>query len=171
MNEQARSALSQANKLDPNNQDYKNALAEIDNSNNQTPDRGQDTFSNNNTDSNNNPGKFTPNVANSSDPTGQITPFSDDTNNSQLGWQSPGNSYATTGSYYMPGMSGYAPSYSYSNSIPYSMSSRLERAAISGLAGAALGSMFAGSGYRGRGAMTGAMVGGMLGLMGGGRRW
>ena len=64
------------------------------------------------------------------------------------------------------------PGYTYSNSIPYSMTSMMERAAIGGIAGAAMGSMFAGRGYRMSGAFSGGMMGGMMGLMSGrGRRW
>ncbi len=178
----AASVLNQAIKLAPNNQDYKDALAQIANQNNQQANAPGDTFANNNPDLAGNPKKshskkkgdsdweedFTsPQTANNNAPVGEITPFSD-AGNSQLGWQ-PTSEARSSNSYYMPSLSGYMPGYTYSNTIPYTMTYRIERAAIGGLTGAAIGSMFAGRGYRSRGLMTGAMVGGMLGLMGG--RW
>ncbi len=182
LNREASAALNQAINLDPSNQQYKDALAEIASANGPSQNTGQDTFASNDPDQTYGQGQYKPkknkaannygnnnlaqqNTDSSSDPVGQITPFSDDTSH-QVGWQSAGTSYTGTSSY-LPGLRGYVPSYTYSNSIPYSMSSRVSRAAIGSLAGAAIGSMFSSRGSRGGGAMTGAMVGGMLGLMGG----
>ena len=162
LNHEASSAFSQALNLEPNNKQYSDALAELNkiaNSGaNSTSNSSNDTFASNN--NNANPGS------------GEITPFSDQ-GNSQLGWQPASSPNASYGAgYYMPGMNaGVMPGYTYSNYIPYSMTSRMESAAIGGLAGAAIGSLFAGRGYRMSGAMSGGMIGGMMGMMRGGRRW
>jgi Tfp pilus assembly protein PilF len=158
-NQQAVIALNQATKLAPYNTEYKDALAELNNTNtpNTLANRATDTFSSNN-----------PNL--NSAPEGQLTPFSgisnNETANKDLGWQSTGSSYSG-GSYYMPSLrSSYMPGYTYSNYIPYNMSTRVQRAAMGSLAGAAIGSMFGGRNSRGKGAMAGAMIGGMLMMMG-----
>lgn len=169
---QAADAFSQALRLAPGNSQYAAALAQINNT-------GSDTFSSGNTNQSNDSAKqnqLAYNNNDSSKPAGEITPFSDQGNN-QLGWQpAGGSSYGGTsysGSYYSTGSgSRYMPGYTYSNYIPYNMTSMIGGAAIGGLMGAAVGSMFAGSGYRMRGAMIGGMAGSMMGLMSGRyRRW
>jgi tetratricopeptide (TPR) repeat protein len=175
-NQDAINAFSQALKLSPNNQQYSEALAELNNSqknSNSVAHHGTDTFSSNNPDlSQNKSGQTTAYQNNNSNtPDGQITPFSDQGSNN-LGWQPASSNRSYNGSTYMPATttSSYMPGYTYSNYIPYNMAYSMQRAAIGGLAGAAIGSMFAGRGYRMRGAMTGGMIGGMMGSMGG-RRW
>jgi len=152
---EANLALNQATKLAPENTQYKNALFEL---SEQTPNRANDTFASNNPDlaysSDENPPKqhssrqdrlANQDISSASGPTGQITPFSDE-GNTQLGWQptSPTGYYSAGSSYYLPSItSGYMPGYAYSNYIPSNMSYRIERAAIYGLAGAAImGGMF-----------------------------
>ena len=187
---QATDAFNQAVRLAPDNKQYSDALAALNNNGGQSPDslakRGVDTFSSNNPNSYQKPHKSKSgqnsasdqNNNTSADAAGEITPFSDsgsNNNDNELGWQPAGvsnGSYANT--YYSPGTgSAYMPGYTYSNSIPYSMTYRIERAAIGGLAGAAMGSMFSAPGYRSGGAFAGGMMGGMMGFMGGrgGRRW
>lgn len=186
-NQLAADAFNHAANLAPDNKQYSDALAQINTdagqSQNSTANHN-DTFSSNNPDLNKKHGKNKSaqnnlasqnNNNNSPDAAaGEITPFSDQGNN-ELGWQPAGaaNGSSYGGSYYTPGMStGYMPGYTYSNSIPYSMTSVMERAAIGSLAGAAIGSMFAGRGYRMNGAFTGSMMGGMIGAMSArGRRW
>ncbi len=71
--------------------------------------------------------------------------------------------------------SAYMPGYAYSNYIPYSMTTMMERAFMSGLAGAAMGSMFSSpsyhsSSYYGGGYYGGSHYGGgHYGGFGGGR--
>ncbi len=81
---------------------------------------------------------------------GAITPFTPDVSggNDQMGWQSGlspgysnGSSFYTSG--YAPGYGGgYMPGYASNNYSPFRMSSGLGTAAMAGMAGMALGSMF-----------------------------
>ena len=147
--ENARSALTQALFISPNNPQYKEALSNLDKQMSSSAANGPgDTYSSN---SNNNQ------LANqNSGPAGQVTPFSDvNVGNDAQGWQSaPAAGISGANGFYSPGfmpgyttgyptgysgayMPGYASSYS-----PYGLSSGMKTAAMAGMAGMALGSMF-----------------------------
>jgi len=100
-------------------------------------------------------------------PTGQIVPFSDSISSNGSGLQQ-GFAYSNRG---LGGGSGWSSMGG--AGYPSSGSSRIKRAAISGLTGAALGAAMSGMfspgyGSRGRSMMGGAMLGGALGVMTGG---
>jgi tetratricopeptide (TPR) repeat protein len=154
----ARTALNQAIALAPDNQMYKDALRDL---NRTIADGGAYNASNssgtiaNNSDLGNNP---------SAEPAGRITPFTG-VGSPSVGWQGTGGDQYSGGGPYHPA---YANRYA-----NRSTTNRIERAAVGGLAGAAVGALFGGafSGYgsRGRGMMMGAGMGGLFGLMMGGR--
>jgi tetratricopeptide (TPR) repeat protein len=153
----ARSALNSAVSLDPGNQAYRSALGDLDQQIAHAGTNGSsqpyDTMGSSDA------------VA-SNAPVGQITPFTGvDTTTpgtSTTGWQSAGRSagYSVSG--------GYLPGFTYRN-YGSSSSRRIQRAAIGGISGAAIGAMFGGGGYhsRGRNAMIGGAVGGLFGLLSG----
>jgi tetratricopeptide (TPR) repeat protein len=157
----ARSALNQAIALSPDNQMYKDALRDLDriiaNGGARGTPGSTEEIANN---------QASPNSS-SSDPVGNITPFTGISNPGQ-GWQPMGPNTDT----YAAGNGPYYPAYANRNANR-STTSRIERAAVAGLAGAAVGALFGGamSGYggRGRGAFTGAAMGGLLGVMFGSR--
>jgi tetratricopeptide (TPR) repeat protein len=150
---EARSTLNVALNLDPANQLYKDALGDLDrriaNGGGDRTQKGYDTIANN--------GSADPAAA--SGPAGQITPFTG-ISSPHTGWQSTGS----PGGYSASG--GYLPSFSRGGFG--GSSSRIQRAAIGGLAGVAVGSLF-GGGYRGRtrNMMIGGAVGGLFGLLSG----
>ena len=188
----ARTALNRAITIDPSNQLYKGTLTQLDQQIAQggassapvsggisttgmpatapdfrsaasapPPNSFSGTYGNGNYGNGATPGSvtgFTP-ADNSGQPTGQLTPFSDSgmaNLPSQRGYAYSGGGYGGMGG-------GYGSS---------SGSSRLQRTAVAGLGGAAIGavmsSMFAPPGYRGRSMMRGAMMGGAMGLITGG---
>lgn len=147
----ARSALSVAVNLDPNNQLYKDALNDLDRriANSGSPADGHASYDTVASDSS------------ASAPVGQITPFTGV--NASPGWQSTGTAsgYSGSGGY----LSGFGNRGGFGS---YSTSGRIQRAAIGGMSGAAIGAMF-GGGYRSRGrnAMIGGTIGGLFGLLSG----
>jgi tetratricopeptide (TPR) repeat protein len=148
----ARTAISQAIAIDPNNQTYKSALSDL---NRQVaslpvskpPANGFDTIaSDGQSDAKNNQ---TP---------GEITPFS--SAGAPVGWQSAGGYDGFGGSSYYPG---------YANRTHTLRMNRIQRVAIGSLAGASFGAMLGGS-YRGgsmKGALVGGLAGGLFGLLSG----
>lgn len=156
---EARSALHIAISMDQNNQLYKDALNDL--------DRQMASGSGGN--DNNRPAYDTIAsdsgvAAGSNAPVGQITPFSgvDSNSNSRTGWESTGRSGSyPAGGRYMPGFA-YRSSYGGGSAT----ARRIQRAAIGGASGAALGAMF-GGGYRSRGrnAMIGGGIGALFGLV------
>jgi Tfp pilus assembly protein PilF len=145
-NAYARSALAQAVNLAPNNQDYRNALNELDQqmaagANN----RSTDSFGNNNNYGNNA-------LANQNNaPEGQLTPFTGDNGSADnQGWQSTASPtrFYSGSSGFMGGPSyGYMPGYASGGYSPYGMGGygfggSAGTAAMAGLAGLAIGSMF-----------------------------
>jgi tetratricopeptide (TPR) repeat protein len=172
----ARTALNQAITLAPQNQLYKDALRDLDRT---IANGGVHGISDHSGYANQTAESQGANYGSASDypvdatsgPVGQVTPFTGiagASSGSSQGWQPMSPNTDT----YSGGYGQYHPAYAnrYANS---STTGRIERAAISGLAGAAVGALFGGafSGYgnRGRGAMLGAGRGGMFGLILGGR--
>jgi tetratricopeptide (TPR) repeat protein len=153
----ARSALNTALSLDPGNQTYKDALSDLDrqiaHGGRSVATQSYDTMSSGDS----------ANTVASNSPAGQITPFSGVDTNPSTGWQSTGR----TGGYSVSG--GYLPGFAYRGYGSSSTTRRIERAAIGGITGAAIGAMFGGGGYhsRGRSAMIGGGIGGLFGLLSG----
>lgn len=149
----ARSALNNALSLEPGNQLYRDALSDLD----RNLARGGGsvgTSSSYDTLASSDSGAGS---GNSNGSVGQITPFTG-VDSSTTGWQSTGRpgAYAYSGGY-SPGFFGGGFG-----------SSRIQRAAIGGITGAAIGTLF-GGGYRSRGrsALVGGAIGGLFGLMSG----
>jgi tetratricopeptide (TPR) repeat protein len=177
--EQAREAIAKAVYLSPGNQSYKQVQSQLNEQIAQGGGAGTTSggapapapdFRNGggnqlpyNGDQASNGGASTPLTGSAQDtaPVGQLTPFSDQ-NSSQFNSSVPQRGYAYGG-----GMLGGGSGYGYGSG-----GSRLQRAAVRGATGAAMGavmsSMFAPRGYRGRSAMQGALFGGALGLLMGG---
>ncbi|PWU00485.1 MAG: hypothetical protein C5B53_03935, partial [Candidatus Melainabacteria bacterium] len=168
----ARSALSTALSLDPGNQTYRDALSDLDRQIAQNG-RGNNKGLPYDTIGNSDPG----NSLASNAPVGQITPFTGvDTDSgssygsgsgSSRGWQSTAAPAGfTVRSGFLPGFAYRSYGGSYGSS---STTRRIERAAIGGISGAAIGAMFGGGGYhsRGRSAMVGGAIGGLFGLLSG----
>jgi len=161
---EARSAINLALRLNPNNQLYMDAASDLDrriasgstsNRSNQFGsgyDSSYDTIASD---------TRTNRVGDTNAPVGQITPFTG-VDTSATGWQST----AGTGGYIVRG--GYLPGFARRSYGSYSTTSRIQRAAIGTVSGAAIGALF-GGGYRSRGrsALIGGTIGGLFGLLSG----
>lgn len=151
--EEAKAALNQSMAMDPNNQTYKEAAAnltrQINNGQSTKPfaENGYDTIASDDKSG-----------IESNQVPGQITPFS--SAGTPVGWQSDGG-YAGSGT------TAYYPAYAYR--AHSSAANRIQRVAIGTMAGATFGAML-GGGYRGgrmQGALVGGLAGGLFGLLSG----
>jgi tetratricopeptide (TPR) repeat protein len=152
---EARSSLRNALSLDPGNQMYRDALSDLDRHLTSSGDGAATSSSYDAIASDSGAGSVSGNG-----PVGQITPFSGV--DATPGWQSTGRTgaYAFSGSR-TPGFFGGGIG------SPFG-SSRIQRVAIGGISGAAIGALF-GGGYRSRGrsALVGGAIGGLFGLLSG----
>ncbi len=152
---EAQTALNQALTIDPGNQTYQQALANLNRqiangqSSKHSIGNGYDTLASaGNSDT----------TLNTNQTPGQITPFS--SAGAPVGWQSGGD-------YYSSGTPGYYPAYAYR--AHSSGMGKIQRVAIGSVAGASFGAML-GGGYRGgrmQGALVGGLAGGLFGLLSG----
>jgi Flp pilus assembly protein TadD len=175
----ARSALNRAISLDPQNQLYLVALNELNKSS--LSSAGADQYSHNqgsNTQSGNGQAAYgnqpgyggqssyagatgyqpVPYNGNYCDPNGGVQPFTQ-----------AGESQLTQARNYQNGFAYSSSPFGYGYGGGITSSSRMKRVAIGAVGGMAIGAMFGAPSHRaGRSAMSGAMIGGMLGLLSGG---
>jgi tetratricopeptide (TPR) repeat protein len=171
----ARGALNRALSIEPNNQLYLTLLSQLD---------GQNVGAIGTTNQASRPINGNPGDVYATSQGLPYTPYNSPISAAPLGWQSADNSqtgqltpFTSQGESSLPGSyrraqgydGGYSSGFYHGSNSGYGTKTRLTRVAVGAGAGLAIGAIFgAGSHHAGRSMMTGALMGGALGLFSGG---